>query len=726
MTFDDFKKKYGLNLNPEQEKACRVKDGNTLLLAVPGSGKTTVTVLRVGYLILCEEVKPEKILCITFSKASAMEMETRFQEIFGKQFRPKFCTIHSLCNSILFFAQKKYGTHVPALEPNADKIVRETLQKLGPTPPTRFLVRTMQGYMTAAKNKLMTDKEMARLDDSMLRYCYKVDFPTFFHHYETYKKQNDIMDFDDLLDLAADILYNDSRILNHFRSRYQYICIDEVQDTSRLQFEVIDAISDKANLFMVGDDDQSIYGFRGAEPQNILHFADDYESGDVLHMDTNYRSQKDIITAAAHFISMNKVRYQKDFVGVKNEQGYIIVTEKSNEDDFYDTLIDRIKDAEQSKETLGVLAAINVDLLPVVDKLLEHGISVRRRDSFESFFYSPIICELLGFLSLSKEPTNYFYFLDCYNGLGIDIPSATLQQIKSSCKKAPNTPVLETAKQCLNHSAMYTSKLERIMDFLEIVSTKKPADAIQSILDGFYFEHTEYMIKEGLWSEDYCSKMIGILKFLAKRHETLDAFLEQMTSYKTSSDDSREIDSPVMLSTIHGAKGLEFDHVIIVDAIEGVMPLDSESATSEDEEENARLFYVAVTRAKEAVEFIIPEFLFGRLQNRSNYIDILLESVKGYSYEEYLSLRPKQKPCKKKKDTAPPISKPARKKRAGRKKKVTSPPPPAPKYSFLVGMSAQHVVFGRGTILDINGDVVTLDFGANGIRKIMKAYLNPA
>lgn len=726
MTFDEFKKKYGLNLNPEQEKACQVKDGNTLLLAVPGSGKTTVMVLRVGYLILCEEVKPEKILCITFSKASAVEMEARFHEIFGKQFQPKFCTIHSLCSSILFFAQKKYGIHVPALEPNADKIVREALQKLGPTPPTRFLVRTMQGCMTAAKNKLMTEKEMARLDDSMLRYCYKVDFPTFFHHYEEYKKQKDIMDFDDLLDLAADLLYNDSRVLNHFRSRYQYICIDEVQDTSRLQFEVIDAISDKANLFMVGDDDQSIYGFRGAEPQNILHFTDDYESGDVLHMDTNYRSQKDIITAAAHFISMNKIRYQKDFVGVKNERGFIIVTDKSDENDFYDTLLGRIKDAEQSGETLGVLAAVNVDLLPVVDKLQEHGIGVRRRDSFESFFYSPIICELLGFLFLSKEPANYSYFLDCYNGLEINIPSTTLQQIRASCKKNPKSPVLEIAKQHLSHSAMYIRKLEHIMDFLEIVSTEKPAEAIQSILDDFYSDRTTYMIGEGLWSEDYCSKMTGILKFLAKRHTALDTFLEQMVSYKTSSDDCRDIESSVMLSTIHGAKGLEFDHVIVIDAIDGIMPLDSEAATSEDEEENARLFYVAVTRAKEAVEFITPEVLFGQLQSRSQYIDILLESVKGCSYEEYLSLRSTQKPHKKKKTTMAPISKPSHKKRASRKKKEAPPAPPIPKYSFLVGMSARHVVFGRGTIIDINGDVVTLDFGANGIRKIMKAYLQPA
>lgn len=166
--------------------------------------------------------------------------------------------------------------------------------------------------------------------------------------------------------------------------------------------------------------------------------------------------------------------------------------------------------------------------------------------------------------------------------------------------------------------------------------------------------------------------------------------------------------------------------MIVIDAIDGIMPLDSEAATSEDEEENARLFYVAVTHAKEAVEFITPEVLFGQLQSRSQYIDILLESVKGCSYEEYLSLRSTQKPQKKKKTTMAPISKPSHKKRASRKKKEAPPAPPTPKYSFLVGMSARHVVFGRGTIIDINGDVVTLDFGANGIRKIMKAYLQPA
>lgn len=725
MTFDEFKKKYGLNLNPEQERACQVKDGNTLLLAVPGSGKTTVTVLRVGYLILCENVKPEKILCITFSKASAVEMETRFHEIFGKQHQPKFCTIHSLCNSVLFYAQKKYGIHVPVLEPNADKCIRNALQKLGPNPPTRFLVRTMQGCMTAAKNKLMNEKEMARLDDTTLRYCYGIDFPTFFHHYEEYKKQNDVMDFDDQIDLAADLLYNDSRILNHFRSKYQYICIDEIQDTSRLQFEVIDAISDKANLFMVGDDDQSIYGFRGAEPQNILHFTDDYEGGDILHMDTNYRSQRDIITAAAHFISMNKERYKKDFVGAKDEQGFIIVTEKPNEDAFYDTMLDRIRDAGRGNESLGVLAAVNVDLLPVVDKLLEHGITARRRDNFESFFYSPIISELLGFLFLSKEPANFSHFLDCYNGLGIEFSAAALQKIKSSCKKEPNAPVLKAAKQHLNHSAMYSRRIKCVMDTLEIASMENPIEAIQTILDMFYSDRITSMMDSGLWDADYCAKMVGILKFLAKRHKTLDDFLEQMIFYKTSSDDSREIDSPVTLSTIHGAKGLEFDHVIIVDAIDGVMPLDSEASTSEDDEENARLFYVAVTRAKETVEFIIPAVLFDRLQSRSSYIDILLESVKKYSYEEYLAFKSAHMPCGKEKNSISPTSKPTRKRRSAKKKKA-APPPSAPKCTFLVGMSAQHVVFGRGTVLDINGDVITLDFGTNGIRKIKKAYLNLA
>ncbi len=309
MKLSEFISLYGLKLNDSQMAAVTA-GGNTLLLAVPGSGKTTAIISRVGYLICCQRAVPGEILTITYTSAAAKDMNKRFCDTFPDLDVPKFCTINSFCLSVLRAAQKKYAIHIPELMKDNTSAIRAIYKDMTGDYASEGIIRSISSGITYVMN--MTDcgrDERSLCSDIRVP---KVAFFDLYQKYKGYKSANGLMDFDDQLLMAYSVLTGLSDVLDAVTARFKYINVDEAQDTSFIQHKIIKLISEKnGNLFMVGDEDQSIYGFRAAYPEALLNFKKEYTNSKILLMETNYRSTGSIISAANKFIGKNKNRQKK-------------------------------------------------------------------------------------------------------------------------------------------------------------------------------------------------------------------------------------------------------------------------------------------------------------------------------------------------------------------------------------------------------------------------------
>lgn len=311
--FLSFCKKYDIHLNSQQAQAVQAIDENVLLLAVPGSGKTTVLVTRLGYMILEKHIDPEKILAITFNTQAAAEMKQRFSLKFGSVLANQisFKTINSLAYQI--YSQFCFDVHYPkrTIDERREKaILRNVYQSITKEFPGENDILNLQSEITYVKNMRLDASQIKELeeDDSF--------FPKMFEMYEKVMKEQVLMDFNDQMAFAIWILENRKYYRGLWSHKYQYICVDEAQDTSKIQHDMIKILSFNNHLFMVGDEDQSIYGFRAAYPQALLSFQNDHDNAKVIRMETNYRSTPEIVTKAQSFISKNRDRFEKKCVRI--------------------------------------------------------------------------------------------------------------------------------------------------------------------------------------------------------------------------------------------------------------------------------------------------------------------------------------------------------------------------------------------------------------------------
>lgn len=694
--FHEYCGKYDIHLSEQQEQAVLRGDGETLLLAVPGSGKTTVIIARTGYLIHCLGIPAKNIITITYSKAAALEMEERYKKKFGNAKAPKFSTIHSLCVNILQYAKKTKGLQIPKLVENTDKMVRRALYEDTKKWPSEMCVKHLERLLTCATNKMYSEAEIDAMKCVELSSEFgKMPFAQFYDLYVEYKRKNRLMDFDDQLKMAYDCLLDHDDVRHYYQTQYPYIGLDESQDTSVLQFEIIRLLANGGkSLFVVGDDDQSIYGFRGAEPANILNFTSSYPEAAVMYMETNYRSNKDIVDAADVFIQENHARFAKKAVAAKTEPGIIETKSFETEHGVYSEVMRRIVAAEAGDRTLAIISRNNYTLLPIVDELSRTGQNVRRRDNFSNIFIHPAISGIIATMTLANEPWNFDAFKESRNALKTYISNKHLDAISEAVKASPlpeqERDVVDIAISCVLED--YVRKaLSHAKSILTRISMASPERGIALIMDecGQNLCLDKYSMNEnGILRTSIVTA--GTLKYIARNYKDLSTYLAAMKQYATSKTDTRGIQSNVTLTTIHSAKGLEFDDVIILDAIEGVMPQDIFGLNTEgDTEEDSRLFYVAVTRAKERVDFLVPRNLYGQPVDPSRYI-ARLEAETG-------------KPKKKSKSEA-------------KKETPTTDP-------FNPGTRVKHSVFGEGVVVSVDRDILTIKFDGSGEKRILAAFV---
>ncbi|MBC8591487.1 ATP-dependent helicase [Wansuia hejianensis] len=609
----------------EQKNAINHISGPALILAVPGAGKTTVLVHRTYNLIANHNINPENILSITFSKASSIDMKKRFNTLFPQaaSYNVHFSTIHSFCYGLIREYAYINRINYRLIEDNKRQLNKYNLLKkiyldINKTYITEEKLENLLNAIGYIKNKMLTADQY--LQDN------KIDIDNFkiiYNSYENYKKKYNLLDFDDMLTISLEILKNSKILLEKYRNRYKFIQVDEGQDTSKIQMEIIRLLAlPENNLIIVADDDQSIYGFRGAYPKALLDFNKDYINGKIFFMEENYRSSKNIVSVSNKFIKSNTLRYKKE---IKTHNPYLepvnIIKVKSITDQ-YEYLIEDLKNKDLSKSC--ILYRNNLSSIGIIEFLIRNNISFYTRDKKLRFFNHWLIKDIVDFLILAKDTSN----MDIYENIYYKIKGyISKNQINYAKTLDANKCVFERIGEYPGINEFYKRNLRELkLDFKKI-SNMKPREAI------FYIEyHLEYdiylkenSIKFG-YTYDNLSTMLYYLKLIGENCENLEEFTQRLNHIQFLCSNSTKNTNTITLSTIHSSKGLEFENIYMIDLIDGEFPNtssieDFDLGNIENLEEERRLFYVGITRAKKHLTLIAPnningnEFLPSRFLN---------------------------------------------------------------------------------------------------------------
>lgn len=594
-----FEKEYMSRFNAQQRKAVRQVDGPILLLAVPGSGKTTVLVTRLGYMALCCEIKPEEILTVTYTVAATGDMRARCAEHFGedlaKQF--EFRTINGICAKIIQYYGRQYDRSPFALvsdEKQTTALLSAVYQEVQREYPTESDLKSVRTLITYIKNMMLTDEDVTQLAAKLEE---PINIAEIYQKYCRAMRENQWMDYDDQMIYAYRMLCKHPQILRHFQQRYRYFCVDEAQDTSKIQHAILALLaSASGNLFMVGDEDQSIYGFRAAYPQALLDFEQDHPGAQVLLMEENFRSDAGIVQAADRFIQKNTFRHVKRMKAARGSSASIREIPLRSRGQQY-TYLARVA-ADCDRQT-AVLYRDNECALPLIDLLERNGIDYRMRQMEMTFFSHRIVSDLTCVLRLAIDPYDTEAFLQVYYKLGTYIKKADARYI-AELSRQRHMPVLDAALECGRLNAHALAGTKTLRTHLRNMLTERADKALYRITE--YLDYADYLTRSGINGEN----KLAILRTLASREASPSAFLARMEALQEIIQQKEtNPDCQVHLSTIHASKGLEYDTVYLMDVIDGILPEQvpaSQRFASKKEkeiyEEERRLFYVGVTRAK--------------------------------------------------------------------------------------------------------------------------------
>lgn len=612
MTYDEFKNKFNISLNEQQDAALTCTSGATLLLAVPGSGKTTVLVARLGYMIYCCDISASTILTMTYTVPATKEMRARFESTFGDEYSKdlEFRTINGVCALIINYYVKTNNSNAFDLLEDNSKLLNEIFIRITNEYPSEGNIKDLQTFITYVKNMQLSYKEIEGLE---------TDLPSFapiYSEYITEMKNRMLMDYDDQMIYAYGILLKYENILAYFQNRFKYICVDEAQDTSKIQHSIIRLLANKHNnIFMVGDEDQSIYGFRAAYPEALISFEGTYPDAKVLLLENNYRSTKEIVGAADRFIRQNQKRHEKHMATGNSQGGPIQRVHLQNRKSQYSYISELVKNCEY--ET-AVLYRNNDSVIPLIDLLNRRDIGYRCKQIDSIFFTHYIVRDVEDIICFALDPYDSELFMRIYYKLNCGISKAAANEAVLNSKKQENGSLIFDLLLCENTSEKIKIRLNALHEELFKLKSDSPTEAINRIkCDIGYGAY----LKER--NADF--EKLYILSVLAGEEKKLDGFLNRLKSLreivrKGTSDSN----SKLILSTIHSSKGLEYKRVLMIDMIDGILPsiiTHKDNAQSEKDksslEEERRLFYVGVTRAQQ--ELLLPKY--GDYAGKQSFID---------------------------------------------------------------------------------------------------------
>lgn len=597
MDRNTFFKQYTGFFNAEQIEAVKTVEGPVLLLAVPGSGKTTVLVTRLGYMFHCLDIPPEKVLTLTYTVSATADMRRRYEKVFGEGTaeRIEFRTINGICQKIIMKYALMCGKQDSLFDVVEEKerlsILTKILASVMEDYPTESDVKNASTLITYAKNMMYTDKQIEELGKHE-----KLDILPIFKEYNRLLRVRKLMDYDDQMIYAYKMLTASEDLLSWCRQKYEYICVDEAQDTSMIQHLIISLLSGAdGNLFMVGDEDQSIYGFRAAYPEALLSFKIDHPTAKILVMNKNYRSNANIVKAADRFIKHNKKRYDKHMVATRDAASKISFINILKRSDQYDGLLEVAKNC--TRET-AVLYRENESALPLIDRLDRKGIDFRASaGDNQSFFTNRIVVDVVGFLKLALDPYDTAAFKRVVHKCQTYIKK-TQVEVACAISENSNIPIFEAVKEVSDILPHVGKNIKRVASSIAKMAKETPSKALDRIR--FDLGYEDYL------SDNHIdSNKLDTLEMLAVNEKTLTGFLNRLEYLQDLLKEKKSNPGcQFILSTVHSSKGLEYDKVYLMDVFDSIFPNAAIMKEHENDpdcaefEEERRIFYVAMTRAK--------------------------------------------------------------------------------------------------------------------------------
>ena len=561
------------NLNDAQRKAVTYGVDPLLVLAGPGSGKTTVVIQRIFYLMEVLHVSPEKILVLTFTKDAALSMQKRFITQSEYSYPVTFGTFHSCFYHIL---KKSPGYKDITLLTDTKKkeLIKKVMSKYTSEKDNREaeeLLAAISYYKNTNSKERSIDKVSARWQNLFL---------DVFREYEILRKAEQAMDFDDMVRECFCMLSENGRILKEWQERFSFILLDEFQDINPIQYNVIKLMAQKCgSVFAVGDDDQSIYSFRGASPSCIEEFQREFAANTIL-LEQNYRSNKEIVKVSLAVISQNKKRFQKKLYsalqGSLDAQG-VKVMEADTKEVQYEMICKDIFES-YADDSCAVLFRTNLQMQRMAVWLDKKGVKYEMKEKTQSIYEHFVVKDIMAYLKLAKEGFSRGLYLQIMNRpyRGID-REGVLES--GSCKSGKAAMELEGQLNRLKQCSLYLG--------------------VQYVRHAIGYE--DYLRKKAGNRKELLSEWLEILDFISediKQYRELNEWEEALKVRKHERDEKENIS--LQLMTVHGAKGLEFDHVYIPDCNEGIYPYGNMQEEAVIEEER-RVLYVAMTRAKKSL-----------------------------------------------------------------------------------------------------------------------------
>lgn len=610
--------------NKGQLTAIHHVKGPMLALAGPGSGKTTAMVYRIKYLIEEAEVSPSHILVITFTKASAKEMEERFVKLMkGKRCSCTFGTFHSVFFYILKMA---YGYHSGniLLEEEKYSIIRD-------------IIRSKQlEYEDEEELVLSVIQEIGMMKGDMIAldhfYSACLGEDIFRDVYKEYEKKITFMnklDFDDMMVYCYELLEARPDILRNLQRRYTYILVDEFQDINKIQYEITKMlVAPENNLFVVGDDDQSIYGFRGARPEIMLHFKEDFPNTVMTLLDVNYRCSRNITEGAIRLIANNEVRFDKKIMSDREYEEPIQVhhmkTVQEENSHVLNTILGYKKKGISYAE-MAVIVRTNVQARMLVHKLMEYNVPFQMRDKVPCIYDHFTVKNILDYIRVAMGNRDRALFLRIMNK-----PNRYLS------RELLTEPVVdfERMRTMVEDKNWALDNIDQFVYELKILAGLKPFAAVHFIrkaigYDAYLSEYADY---RHLNVEDLLSTL-DELQEMARQYKTFDDWFQGIEKYredfeqhaKSKAGKQRE---GVVITTMHSAKGLEFDVVFILEANEGMSPY-KKAVKPEEMEEERRMFYVAMTRARKHLHIYEVKEYYNKELEVSRFLKEILGQDEG-------------------------------------------------------------------------------------------------
>ena len=718
------------NMNENQLKAILKTQGAVMVIAGAGSGKTRVLTNRIAYLIAEKNVLESNILAITFTNKAAKEMKERIYSLVGETSKYIWInTFHSMCVRILrqHIDLLGYNKNFTILDTSEQKTIIKNIVKELNLSEDSYQPNNILKIISNSKNSMISVNEMK----AQARFGFMKNVAEIYEYYQKYLKKNSVLDFDDLMLKTIVLFEKHPEVLAIYQNKFEYIHVDEYQDTNVIQYKLIKMLSEvHKNICIVGDDDQSIYSWRGACSDNIINFEKDYEDVEVIFLDQNYRSNSTILDAANAVIKNNTDRKDKALWSENKGGDKITVYAATNDKDETDDIAKKILDLKAQGvdyKDIAILYRANYLSRSMENSCMVFGIPYKFIGSLK-FLQRQEIRDLLAYMNVIVNKNDEFSLRRIINVPKRGIGASSMAKIDNYAEQyglslfeaLKNIDMIGVSKKIITNIHLLTQLIEKY--------SQTEQYSIEDLIVGIYKDSGyESMLKESAdaYAEsriENISELVSSAKQFSSMNDNLIDFISEM-SLTSDADDENEDDS-VVLSTVHAAKGLEYRVVFIMGLEENLFPSIRDAESSEDErnkmEEERRLAYVAITRAKEKLfmSYANRRMQFGSIKNnkRSRFLDEVPNKL--MHFESGFGATANDSGESQLESVTKFIS------RLSPKIKIADKPKTDVRTNYVVGDIVVHKKFGEGKVLSIEKDSIKVDFEKVGPKILLIEYAN--